>query len=412
MGKRNLKSERFKQDFMTITEPIPVNELDRILILSDFNIDYSSFDEQFKDLARLAASVAGTEISLVGLIDSYTQWIISGHGLDIQQTDRRETVCQFTIMEEDYLEIENLSKDIRFQEKPFVTQDPSLRYYFGLPLRANGHNIGTLCMLDRSARKLAPEKTELLKIIANEIVNRLRAYKAMENLRNKATEAHDIKNKIVHDIRGPLVGIIGLSQIISEQGKDNNLDEVLEFINLIHKSGSSILDLANEILSAENHQQVKVKGDELNLKLFKDKLEKLYIPQAKSKRVNFDVSISPETETVPFPKNKLLQITGNLISNAIKFTPENGTVQVNLVLTALENPNVLKITIIDSGAGLSQNQIDTILQGNSASTSGTNGEQGFGFGLALVQRLIQGLRGTFNISSDEKGATFEVVLPQ
>lgn len=395
-----------------ISAPVPENELERILTLSEFNIDYTNLHDQFKDLAKLAASVAGTEISLVGLIDSYTQWIISGHGMEIEQAPREETVCQFTLMEKEHLEIQNLSDDLRFQQKSFVTDDPKLRYYFGLPLIADGYNIGTLCMLDRSARKLEPEKTELLKIIAAEIVNRLKTYKVIESLKTKASEATDTKNKVLHDIRGPLAGIIGLAQIINEQGKENDLDEVLEFINLIHKSGSSILDLADEILSAENKSEVRVKGDELNLKIFKEKLDKLYIPQAIAKEIDLRINISPETEAVPFFKNKLLQITGNLISNAIKFTSRGGSVNVNIVLTEKENPNVLIITIQDTGRGLSKEQIANIMEGKSATTYGTNGEQGYGFGLALVKRLIEGLHGTLNISSDENGATFKIVLPQ
>lgn len=326
--------------------------------------------------------------------------------MEIDQAPREETVCQFTLMEKDHLEIQNLSNDLRFQQKPFVTHEPKLRYYFGLPLIADGYNIGTLCMLDRNARKLEPEKTEVLKIIAAEIVSRLKTYKVIESLRTKVTEATDTKNKVAHDIRGPLAGIIGLAQIINDQGKENKLDEVLEFINLIHKSGSSLLDLADEILSAENKSEVRVKGDELNLKIFREKLDKLYIPQAKAKDVKLEIHISPETETVPFFKNKLLQITGNLISNAIKFTPKGGQVNVSLVLTEKENPNVLRITIQDTGTGLSKEQIANILEGKSATTSGTNGEHGYGFGLALVKRLIEGLRGTLNITSDQNGATF------
>ncbi|MGB4400684.1 MAG: ATP-binding protein [Daejeonella sp.] len=61
---------------------------------------------------------------------------------------------------------------------------------------------------------------------------------------------------------------------------------------------------------------------------------------------------------------------------------------------------------------MSQSQIDAILQGKSGSTEGTNGEQGYGFGLALVKHLIEGLKGTFSITSDVNGATFEVLLPQ
>ena len=397
---------------MINTAPIPSNELDRILNLSDFNVDYSNVENNFKDLAKLAASVAGTEMSLVNLIDSFTQWSISTHGIDLDQMPREESVCQYTITENDHFEIENLNEDDRFKDKFYVANDPKLKYYYGIPLKSDGYNIGSLCVLDRSSKTLSPEKTELLKIIADEIVNRLKAYKTIESLRNQVEDVQTTQNKVVHDIRGPLGGIIGLAQIISEQGKNNNMDQVLEFINLIHKSGNSILELADEILSTDVKTLVKLKGDELNLYIFKEKLEKLYIPQARTKNINFKVQISSDTDKIPFSKNKLLQITGNLISNAIKFTPENGKVEVSLTLTRGEMPNMLKIMVKDSGIGLNQEQINGILKGESVSVIGTSGEQGYGFGLVLVKHLIEGLKGKFNISSEGDGACFEVVLPQ
>ena len=391
--------------------PIPTNELDRAMGLSDFNIDYTNTENNFKDLARLAASVAGTEISLVNLIDSYTQWTISSHGLDIDQMPREESVCQYTIVEDDHFEVDDLSQDIRFKDKFYVSQDPKLKYYYGIPLKSNGHNLGALCLMDRNIKTLAPEKTELLKIIAEEIVNRLNAYKVIESLRDKVTEVTATQNKVVHDIRGPLGGIIGLAQIISEQGKENNMDEVLEFINMIHKSGNSILELADEILTSEN-KATALKGGELNLKTFREKLEKLYIPQARSKTIDLSISISPETDNIPFSKSKLLQITGNLISNAIKFTATSGYVRVKLALIQKESSNILKIIVEDSGTGLEQDKINSILSGDSETTEGTDGEKGYGFGLALVKHLIDGLKGTLKISSNQNGAKFEVELPQ
>ena len=391
--------------------PIPANELDRAMGLSDFNIDYTNTENNFKDLARLAASVAGTEISLVNLIDSYTQWTISSHGLDIDQMPREESVCQYTIVEDEHFEVDDLSQDIRFKDKFYVSQDPKLKYYYGIPLKSNGHNLGALCLMDRNIKTLAPEKTELLKIIAEEIVNRLNAYKVIESLRDKVTEVTATQNKVVHDIRGPLGGIIGLAQIISEQGKENNMDQVLEFINMIHKSGNSILELADEILTSEN-KATALKGGELNLKTFREKLEKLYIPQARSKTIDLSISISPETDSIPFSKSKLLQITGNLISNAIKFTATSGYVRVKLALAQGENSNILKIIVEDSGTGLEQDKINSILSGDSGTTEGTDGEKGYGFGLALVKHLIDGLKGTLKISSNQNGAKFEVELPQ
>jgi len=71
-----------------------------------------------------------------------------------------------------------------------------------VPLKTDdGYNLGALCVLDPNLKTLTPEKTELLKIFADEIVNRLKAFKAMENLKRKLDEANESKKKVVHDIR-------------------------------------------------------------------------------------------------------------------------------------------------------------------------------------------------------------------
>lgn len=392
--------------------PVPKNEFERVLNLSDYNIDYSDFQDKFKDLAKLAASVAGTPISLVNLIDSYTQWTITNYGIDVEQMPREESVCQYLVASEDSaLEVQDLSQDERFKDRFYVTGDEKLRYYYGIPLKSDGYNLGALCVMDRQQRTLSPEKEELLRIIADEIVNRLKAYKAIESLLTTVKQVQATQNKVVHDIRGPLGGIIGLTEIISEQGKENRIEDVLELINLIHKSGKSILNLADEILSAEKKNAVVVKGHELELVAFKEQLERLYIPQAKSKGVNFEVQINPKSEGIPFPKNKLLQITGNLISNAIKFTPANGLVKVNIELDANAGEKTLKMSISDTGEGITKDKVDAILHGKASSEDGTEGEKGYGFGMQLVKHLIDTLGGKLNISSSPgHGATFEVIL--
>jgi signal transduction histidine kinase len=396
------------------TPPMPANEMERIISLSDFDLDYSNHQDSFKDLAKLAAKVAGTDISLVNLIDTFTQWTISNYGLPVDQMPREDSVCQYTIVTDDHFEVADLTIDDRFKDKFYVTDEPHLRYYYGVPLKTTeGHNLGALCVLDTELRVLNPEKAELLKIIADEIVNRLKAFKAIDALKNKLAEANETKKKVAHDIRGPLGGIIGLAQVISDQGHDNEIEEVLEFINLIQRSGRSLLELADEILGSDK-KPAALKGDEFNLLLFKDKLEQLYMPQARNKNIAFKVNVSPESASTPFSKNKLLQITGNLISNAMKFTPRDGEITVDLHLAVEDaKQNMLQIKVTDNGVGLDTASMDLILNGNAASTNGTGGEQGYGFGLALVRHLVHNLKGTFNIySAPGRGATFAVGLPQ
>ncbi|GAC1528885.1 MAG: GAF domain-containing sensor histidine kinase [Sediminibacterium sp.] len=402
---------------MSGISPIPENEMERILDLSEFDLDYSNLQNNFKDLTKLAAKVAGTEISLVNLIDSFTQWSVSSYGLLIEQMPREDSICQYTIVSKEYFEVKDLTADERFKNKGYVTGDPHLHYYFGVPLTTeSGYNLGALCVLDKIGKEISPEKVELLKIIAGEIVNRLTAIRVIQNLRNKISEARETKKKVAHDIRGPLSGIVGLAQFVSEQGKSNKIEEVLELMTLIQKGGNSLLELTDEILSAEKkvlNKEQPLKSYELNLVQFKEMLKKLYTPQAMNKKILFTVNISGTTENIPFSKNKLLQITGNLVSNAIKFTPAEGKVTVNLDLVLGYPQNILHIVVTDSGVGLNQEHINCILQGNVSSTEGTSGEQGYGFGLALVKHLVDVLKGTMQIHSKPgEGTSFEITLAQ
>lgn len=394
------------------TQPIPKNELERLISLSELDLDYSSLSENFKDLTHLAAKVAGTEISLINLIDSYTQWTIAKHGIDVEQTPREESACQYTIMEDTQFEVSDLSSDERFKGKSYVKAPLSLRYYFGVPLKdAKGHNIGALCVLDPKQKDLSPEKTELLKIIAGEVMNRINTYHAIHQLQDQLKDAKETKKKVAHDIRGPLAGIIGLSNLIAQQGRNSELDEVLDFIKLIHKSSQSLLELADEILTQEQSAN-KQSEPETDLYHFKNKLYDLYLPQAKNKNIHLNIQISKASQNIPFSRNKLLQIAGNLISNAIKFTPENGNVEVDLELAYKGQNLELHITVTDTGHGLSEEAIQQISKGNSSSTKGTTGEKGYGFGLSLVKHLVSNLGGTMQISNHmPTGAIFQLRLP-
>ncbi len=396
-----------------VLTPIPEKEYKRILELSELDLDYSDLNERFNDLTKLAAKIAGTDISLINLIDSFTQWSVANYGMPVNQTPREETVCQYTIMGDDPLEIEDLSADLRFSERDYVRNAPNLRYYYGIPLKTkNGNNIGALCVLDGNRKDLTPEKVEMLQIIADEIVERLHTYKDMNELKSKLNASYDEKRKLSHDIRGPLGGIIGLAQIIEDQGEDNKIEEILQLAEMIRKGGQSVLELADDILSAkENSEERKPNAAEFTLGSLKDKLEQLYMPQAAAKDIDLIIANHSKNIDIPFPRNKILQIVGNVISNAIKFTPEGGMVMVRQEYSVSHNTEDLLFTIKDTGIGLSEKKIREIQNGKVISTSGTNGESGYGFGLSLVKHLIEKMGGELEISSRKgDGCKFDIIL--
>jgi signal transduction histidine kinase len=406
--KQNINQLIMQNNFI----PIPDNESERLISLSNMDFDYTNHEENFKDLTLLAAKTAGTEISLINIIDSFTQWSISSHGINLKQSPREESICQYTIMTDHPLEVPDLTKDERFNYWDLVKGPSSLRYYYGLPLQiSKGINIGSLCVIDEQVKTLTPEKIELLKIIAESIVKRLKSFRYLALLQSRLKDCNESKKKVAHDIRGPLVGIIGLTQILSEEDIATDPQQLSEIINMINNSSTTLLDLADEILSDRNKQTLN--EDQFDLSKFKDKLERLYAPQARHKNVNLDVLIDSANAGIPFSKNKLLQIAGNLISNAIKFTPELGKIQVYLSLVISKQEKVLKILVTDTGVGIDSATIDNIVVGKGKTSLGTMDEKGYGFGLNLVAHLVESLNGKMSVSSrPSQGARFEVVLPQ
>lgn len=396
--------------------PKPSNEFERLIELSELDLDYSNLEENLTDLTDLAARIVGAEVSLVNLLDNYTQWSVSSHGIDLQQMPRENSVCQYTILEEESLEIKNLDKDKRFKEQPYVTTDPFLRYYYGVPLRTpNGTNIGALCVLDSDPKELTPEEKELLKMISKQVVRRLEVMQKIKNLENKIGELNETKRKVSHDIRNPISGIIGIAEIIEDEVKNEQIDEILELVEMIKKGGHSLLELVEEIMEEEENQNIQAGKNKFDCDSFCQKLKELYQPQAKSKGVNLNIKPSETTGRVFFPKNRLLQIVGNLISNAIKFTEEDDTVDVKVKAEETEEThkkNNLNIKVEDTGIGMTPEKIEEIMQGTATSEGGTGGEKGYGFGLSLVHHLVQKADGQMQVNSEkDKGTTFVIQLP-
>ena len=140
-------------------------------------------------------------------------------------------------------------------------------------------------MLDTEEKDLTAEKIELLKIIASEIVSRLESTKEIRNLQGKVEELKETQRKVSHDIRGPLGGIIGLSELIKEKGRENKIDEILEMMDLIEKGGTSILELAEEILGASDLKQPG--ENEFNLKNIQTQAGTALHASSQNKRCEF-----------------------------------------------------------------------------------------------------------------------------
>ncbi|MFO8146311.1 MAG: GAF domain-containing sensor histidine kinase [Bacteroidota bacterium] len=396
------------------TETLNNTEYNRVKSLLDLDLDYENLQDEFQNLNRLAASIANTDISLVNLIDSYTQWTVSHFGMDVQQMPREESVCTFTIQGKDPLEVRRLDKDHRFKDKFFVAgngSDFDLTYYYGIPLTMeSGENIGALCVLDKEEKEMTPEKIHQLKFIAAEIVEHLRLKKQLKTFRLEVIDGLKIKNKLAHDVRGPLAGILGLSEIALED--EITKIEMISYFRMIGKSSAQLLDLTEDILKTKTSTKFPV-AERIRIKDLGDKIIQLYQPQATYKNIIIEVDIPANDKEKSVYLDSLLQIIGNLISNAIKFTPSGGKVILGLSKVIANEIENFEIQVEDSGSGFSAEKIKNILNGKGISSMGTSGEIGYGLGLKLVKTTVEEMGGTFNIFSEENtGGKLKITIPQ
>jgi hypothetical protein len=339
-----------KKSFMS-KSPIPENENERLLSLANLDLDYTDLEWYFKEIVALTSKITGMDISLINLIDPFTQWTIARHGLELDSLPREESVCQYTIMADIPFEVSDLSADKRFQERSYVQGSPNLKYYLGIPLTTDkGINIGSLCVLDSELKAISSETKEILKLLAQEVVNKLKTYNTIATLKNKLRTAGNVQKKLAHDVRDPLAGIVGISEILLEQGCESK-EETLEYIGLINESSKLILDVTDEVLIEEAEEEQSLKGN-FNLFTLNDKLEQLYHPFAKKKNIQLNFIIEPNKKYFPLPKSSVLQIAGTLISSAIQLLPPNETITTEIDINVQPEKNSLNIKIKGSASPL------------------------------------------------------------
>jgi diguanylate cyclase (GGDEF)-like protein len=159
--------------------PVPDNEADRLRDLLSYEVLDTPAEESFDRITRLASSIIGTPIALVSLIDDQRQWFKSKVGLDAVQTPRDIAFCAHAIADDEVMIVPDTQDDERFASNPLVTADPNIRFYAGAPLKSPaGHNLGTLCIIDRVPRSLNKEQEQSLADLASLVVRELELRKA------------------------------------------------------------------------------------------------------------------------------------------------------------------------------------------------------------------------------------------
>jgi diguanylate cyclase (GGDEF)-like protein len=154
--------------------PIPGDEEERQRALERYGVLDTAGDEHLQRLVRLAARVMETPTALISLVDDDRQWFLARHGLDATETPRQMAFCAHAICAEEALVVPDARLDPRFCTNPLVTGPPGIRFYAGALLQSpEGYNLGTLCVIDQTPRRLSRFQVETLNDLAQLVLREL-----------------------------------------------------------------------------------------------------------------------------------------------------------------------------------------------------------------------------------------------
>ena len=219
-----------------------------------------------------------------------------------------------------------------------------------------------------------------------------------------------------HELRTPLNSVLILAKLLSDNNLNNLEPKQIEYAKIIHKSGSDLLKLINDILDLAKIEAGKVEliVEEVLVESIVMDLEQLFSVVATEKEIRFKTRIEKNAPIlIHTDKQRTEQVLKNLLSNAFKFTPKGGSVTIAFENRDLFDLKRIGISVTDSGIGISKVKQQMIFEAFQQADGSTNRQYGgTGLGLSISKELAKLLGGEIEIiSEEEKGSSFTLILP-
>jgi two-component system, NarL family, sensor histidine kinase BarA len=222
----------------------------------------------------------------------------------------------------------------------------------------------------------------------------------------------DFLSTVSHELRTPLHGIIGFSDVLLSSASPLS-EKQARWVANIKTSGQQLLTLINDILDLAKIEagKMELRPEEFAIPEFCDSLLTPFRLPAEKKNIDLHVQYDPNLPTIRQDAGKVRQILTNLISNAIKFTPEGGRVNLRVA----PDGDFIVFTVADTGVGIPSDEHDRVFEKfrQAGRSTLTREHEGTGLGLSIVRELCGLLGGEVLLKSDlGRGSTFTVRLPQ
>lgn len=253
------------------------------------------------------------------------------------------------------------------------------------------------------------------KIAKEEIAKRKTLKEAFDEANRANNAKSEFLSKMSHDIRTPMNAIIGMTAIAAAHINDK--ERVQDSLNKIDASSKHLLGLINDVLDMSKIESGKINlsEEEFNLPELINNLIVMVQPQVKAHNHNLQVRIfNIEHEDVIGDPLRIQQAFVNIMSNAVKYTPDNGTIclTVNELPTIIESSGCYEFIFEDNGIGMSKEYLEHIFEPFSrAEDTRTNKIQGTGLGMSITQNIVHMMNGKIIVESEEeKGSRFTITI--
>ncbi len=236
--------------------------------------------------------------------------------------------------------------------------------------------------------------------------------KVISSQAEKLKELDELKSRffanISHEFRTPLTLILGRVKRVIEQTKESSTKDEL---GIVDRNANKLLELVNQILDISKLESGKMKLEAMlqNIVSVVESQVLAFSSYAERKKINLSFNASEKEIFIYFDKNKTEKVLINILSNAFKFTPQLGSILVNVSKVG----NFVNISISDSGIGIPRMKIPKIFDRfYQVNGSQTREQEGTGIGLALTKELVELHKGKIEVESEEgRGTKFIVKLP-
>jgi two-component system, OmpR family, phosphate regulon sensor histidine kinase PhoR len=270
-----------------------------------------------------------------------------------------------------------------------------------------------LSTLQKQVTQIDPPGGKFLRVFAvplqtEKLAGAVLLFQDLTELRNLQTMRRQFVGNISHELKTPLAGIKAVVETLQD-GTINEPEVAADFLNKVNIEVDSMTQMVNELIELSRIETgaAELNKEALDINTLITEVVHRLAPQADRKQIAIKTELSPVLPAIQADRERIQQVLGNILHNAIKFTPEKG----QIIITTMPDRNSVVTRIKDSGIGISKDDLVHIFE-RFFKADKSRSHEGSGLGLAIAKHIVQAHNGKIWVESEEgRGSTFGFSLP-